>query len=229
MQDIAAITIKLTSGLVLLFIVTKLLGKEHIKMLTPFHFISSLILGEILGNAIYNKDVKFTYLLYAVFLWGLMMGAIEILTLKFNRTRALLSGMPAIIIKDGIIDHKLLKKNRIDLNQLQSLLRQRGVFSMREIKFGIIEENGEISVVKKFEYDTPTNKDLNLQGVPFDLPFTVIIDGEIIRDNLQEKGLDENWLKKQLKANGIMDVKDVFFAEWRGGEGLHISPMQTKK
>ncbi|MFP6334725.1 YetF domain-containing protein, partial [Bacillus subtilis] len=80
------------------------------------------------------------------------------MTLKNKSTRSLLLGNPNIIIRDGVMDRKLLTKNKLDVNQVLSILRQNNVFSVREVKYGILEANGQISLLLKSKYQKP---DLN--------------------------------------------------------------------
>ena len=145
---------------------------------------------------------------------------IEFMTLKINR-HVLLLGNPNIIIRDGVMDRKLLTKNKLDVNQVLSILRQNNVFSVREVKYGILEANGQISLLLKSKYQKP---DLNLPESPVDLPTSLIIDGEILWDNLHELGFDQQWLDNQLTTNGYDNVKRILYADWREREGIHVSP-----
>nr|WP_268891674.1 YetF domain-containing protein [Cytobacillus firmus] len=95
---------------------------------------------------------------------------IEFLTLKNKSTRSLLLGDPNIIIRDGIMDRKLLKKNKLDVNQVLSILRQNQVFSVREVKYGILEANGQISILLQSKYQKPDMQDLSLLESPVYLP-----------------------------------------------------------
>ncbi len=146
---------------------------------------------------------------------------IEFMTLKNKSTRSLLLGNPNIIIRDGVMDRKLLTKNKLDVNQVLSILRQNNVFSVREVKYGILEANGQISLLLKSKYQKP---DLNLPESPVDLPTSLIIDGEILWDNLHELGFDQQWLDNQLTTNGYDNVKRILYADWRESEGIHVSP-----
>ncbi|MGO5677367.1 DUF421 domain-containing protein [Bacillus subtilis] len=143
------------------------------------------------------------------------------MTLKNKSTRSLLLGNPNIIIRDGVMDRKLLTKNKLDVNQVLSILRQNNVFSVREVKYGILEANGQISLLLKSKYQKP---DLNLPESPVDLPTSLIIDGEILWDNLYELGFDQQWLDNQLTTNGYDNVKRILYADWRESEGIHVSP-----
>ncbi|WFD09412.1 DUF421 domain-containing protein [Tepidibacter hydrothermalis] len=222
MSYISNLTIELIIGFFALLIITKVLGKTQINQITPFEFISSLVLGELVGNAVYDKDINTFYILYAVCLWALLLYIIEMLTEKFKGTRSFFEGKPSILIRNGQIDFNELKKEKIDINELQSLLRSKDVFSIREIQYAILESNGSISVLKKSKYDNPTNEDLNLPEKPVYLPISIILDGEVLWDNIQACGFDEKWLKKQLHTNKISKIKEIFYAEWKKDEGLHI-------
>ncbi|WP_216830428.1 DUF421 domain-containing protein [Alkalihalobacterium elongatum] len=217
------LTTELITGFFALLVITKVLGKTQITQLTPFDFISALVLGELVGNAIYDKEIGLQYVLYAVFIWGTLIYSVEWITQKYKSSRSILEGKPAIVISEGKIDYHQLKKNHLDINQLQHLLREKDVFSIREVEYGILEANGSVSILKKSIYDQPIRKDLNLKPEKVSLPITLILDGEILLDNLRESGYNLAWLKQQLFTHGITDEKDVFYAEWLEGDSLYIN------
>ena len=219
------IFIELLIGFIALMILTKLLGKTQISQLTPFDFISALVLGELVGNAVYDKNVHIGMILFATILWGVFIYVTEWLTQKFRKTRGIFEGKPSIVIKNGLIDRDQLKKNKLDINQLLNLLRQKDVFSIREVEYAILEADGKISVLKKSNYAKPTISDLNLPVKPVNLAITLISDGEIDRDNLRTAGFDEAWLEQQLRKLNIEKVNDVLYAEWKQDEGFYC---QTK-
>ncbi len=222
--NIGFLTIKIIVGFVALFVIIIITGRTSISQLTPFHLVFILVLGDFLGNTIYEDKVSTFYFLYAIGLWTLLMLGIEFITLKNKSTRSLFLGNPNIIIRNGVIDRKLLKKNKLDINQVLSLLRQNNVFSVREVKYGILEANGQLSILLKSKYQKPEKQDFNLPESPVDLPTSLILDGEILWDNLHEKGFDKQWLHNKLTANGYENEKRILYADWRESEGLHIIP-----
>lgn len=228
MEDIhiGLLTIKVVVGFVTLFFIITVTGRTSISQLTPFHLVFVLVLGDFLGSTIYEDQVRIFHFLYAIGLWTLLMLGVEFLTLKKKSTRSLLVGNPSIIIRDGIIDPRMLRRNKLDLNQILSILRQSNVFSIREVKYGILEPNGQISTLLKSKYQKPAKQDLNLPESPVDLPTSLIMDGEVLWDNLNELGFDQQWLENELTANGFNDKTEIFYAEWRNSEGIHISPKQ---
>ncbi|WP_414635124.1 DUF421 domain-containing protein [Bacillus sp. NTK071] len=216
---------ELLVGFLALLILTKALGKTQITQITPFDFISSLVLGELVGNAIYDKHVNIYSILYAVFLWGVLIYFVEWLTQKFRGTRSILEGSPSIIIHDGKIIREQLKKNKLDINQLQNLLRQKDVFSMREVEFAILETNGSISILKKSDYQEATKQDFNLKATRGYLSVSIISDGKVDYGNLKEAGLNEAWLYKTLKEHHIDHPEEVLLLEWKQDEGVYIQKL----
>lgn len=221
--------VELIIGFMALFIITKVIGKRQLSQITPFDFISAIVLGELLGNAIYDKDIGIIYIVCTLAIWAVLILIVELLSQKFLKLRGFLEGNPSIVIRNGMIDREQLKKNKIDINELQNLLRQKDVFSVREVEYAILESNGKLSVLKKSKYKQPTLEDLNLQQKPVYLPVTLISDGEILWDNLRDSGHNEKWLNNQLNKYNIQYAKQVFYAEWMKDEGIHIVPLNNNQ
>ncbi|MGM0791128.1 hypothetical protein [Bacillus sp. MMSF_3328] len=87
------LTIKVIVGFVTLFFIIIITGRTSISQLTPFHLVFVLVLGDFLGNTIYENKVGIFHFLYAIGLWTLLMLGIEFLTLKNKSTRSLLLGI----------------------------------------------------------------------------------------------------------------------------------------
>lgn len=221
------IFVELGIGLIVLFAMTKLIGKTQISQITPFEFISALVLGELVGNAIYDKEVSVLQILFAVIVWAALLVGIEWIEMKFLKLRGFLEGNPSIVVRHGMIDKKELKKNKMTINQLQNMLRQKNVFSFREVEYAILESNGMLTVLKKPEYDVPVRRDLGLTSRKVALPVTLINDGVVLEDNLKKSGYNMTWLEKQLRAQGYDKPEQVFYAEWDEERGMHIVPMPS--
>lgn len=211
-------------GFCALFLLTKLLGKTQISQLTAFDFIAALVLGELVGNALFDKEAGILEIGYVILLWGSLLYIVEIITQKFKGSRFILEGKPAVIIYQGKFIYEEMRKNKVDIQEIQHLLRAKDVFSIQEVEYAMLETNGEISVLKKSDFQTPTRKDLNIKPTKVQIPMTLITDGEIIKDNLAEANLTEKWLLKELKGKNVDSIKDVFYAEWLEGENLFILP-----
>jgi len=211
----------------MLFIVVKIVGRKIITQVTPFTFITAIVIGEILGNALYDPRTGVSEVIFSMCLWGLLLLIVEFIGQKFLWFRGLVEGKPAALINNGKIDREELKKNRMNLNQLQSLLRQSETFSIREVAFCYLEPNGSISILKKAKYKKTTLEDLQLPDKQVYVPVTLIRDGDVLWDEVGDIGFDESWLKKQLQSHGIHDYSDVFIAEWLHGEGIYVQTYTT--
>src|SRR4051812_8353042 len=114
-MNFGSIAIELVVGYLALFTITKILGKGTISQLTPFDFIAAVLLGELVGNAIFDQEVKVQHLLYGLLIWFLLVYGTELITQKLKSTRQLLEGEPEIVIRQGKIQREVLRKNKLDI------------------------------------------------------------------------------------------------------------------
>ena len=217
------IFVKLTIGYFALFITVKCLGKTQINQITPFDFISALVLGDLVSGAVFEENISILKILFAIAIWGLLIYMTDIVTQKSRRLRHLFEGKPSIIINHGKIDMKEMKKNRLDIDQLQQLLRSKDIFSLQDVTYAIYENNGELNILQKPELEIPTYQDLKIPTEKEKkIPVTIISDGKVLFDNLHHAGLNENWLHKELKEKGIKQPKEICYAEWQSGQPLYF-------
>ncbi len=220
--------LELVVGFILLFVIVKIVGRKIITQVTPFTFITAVAIGEILGNALYDRHVGVIDIVFAMTVWGALLLIVEYLGLKLLWFRGIVDGKPTALIRDGVIDRQALRKSWISLNQLQSLLRQSETFSIREVAYCYLEFNGAISILKKPQYQKTTQGDLGLPSSPLYVPVTLIRDGKVLWNEVRELGYDEIWLTKQLQMHQVNDPGDVFIAEWLEGDGLFVQA-KTKR
>lgn len=220
------LTIEIITGFFLLFIIVKFVGKKIINQITPFTFIASIVLGELLGNALYDHQIGVFYIIYSMGLWAILLFVVEYLGQKYLSFRGIVEGKPSALIKNGIIDREELRKNRMNINQLQSLLRQSETFSIREVAFCYLEANGSISILKKTKYQKTTQEDFNMFVKPVYVPVTLIRDGEVLWDEVKDLGFDEDWLRAQLSSQKVSEYKTIFLAEWLEDDGLFVQTYQ---
>lgn len=221
------IFVELVIGYIALFITVKCLGKTQISQITPFDFISSLVLGDLVSSAIFDEQAGLLKILFAIGIWGALIFVTEIATQKSLLLRYLFEGRPSIIINRGELNWKEMKKNRLDVDQLLQLLRAKNVFSMAEVEYAIFENNGGLSVLRKADSDQPTCKDLHIEHENRVLPITIISDGKVLVKNLQKAGLNEIWLKKQLEMLEIKHPKEICYAEWEKDKPLYIQKYKS--
>jgi len=108
------------------------------------------------------------------------------------------------------------------MEQLRSMLREKGIFSIKEVKFAILEINGQLSVMKK-ENESPVTPEM-LSIEPKEAAFThlIIDEGEIKSKALKAIEKDETWLRNELSKLGYDDIRNIYYAEWSLSDGFII-------
>lgn len=201
-------------GFLLLLILTRILGKKQLSQMTFFTYITGIAIGNIAGDMVVHKDIKIIDGVIGLILWTILTIAIEYFALKSSKARILLDGEPTIIIKKGKIIEKAMSSNKLSMDDLTMLLRIKNVFSIAEVEYAILEPNGQLSVLKKEEYEPITKKDSNImvKRRPF-IPTELVVDGKIVNKSLTELNINEDWLVNELKRKGFPHLKDIFYAE----------------
>ncbi|MCO7174537.1 DUF421 domain-containing protein [Sporolactobacillus kofuensis] len=222
MHSFFSIAIELSVGLFALLILTKVMGRASLSESTPFDFISMIVVGDFVSDAIYDPETHIFKVIFAILFWGSLIYIIDVVTLKFHKSRGFFESQPSLVINKGMIDRNVMKKNRVDMNHLQMLLRDRDIFSFKEVEFAILEPNGKISIIRKPEYETTKRGDLDLATRSVSIPVTLISDGVIINRNLNRLGKTEQWLISELKKHSIEDSATVMIAEWHDEDGLFV-------
>lgn len=215
-MDINYIELILKSSItfLILLIMTRLLGKKQMGHLSFFNYITGITIGSIAANIVSIRNENFLGELVVLLWWCILGILIDYLSFKVPFTRGLIVGDPTIIIKNGSISEKSLKKTKLTIDNLTMLLREEGIFSIQDVEYAILESNGEITVFKKNDHYPVLRKDLNIvTEEPKYMPCELIVNGKIIKKNLKEVNLDIDWLKQKLSEHGIDNYKDVLYAE----------------
>ncbi|WKA58114.1 DUF421 domain-containing protein [Planococcus shenhongbingii] len=223
------IGMKLIFGLVALLVVTRLLGKKEMSQLTPFDFIYSIVLGGILEESIYDDKVSGLHVWFAAAVWGLMLFGIEKLSKKYDRVRVLLKGDASILIQDGEFMVDELNKNHLEMEQLRTMLREQGVFSLREVRDLYLEPGGTVSLRKYTEKDNLTPEMLGIKPKDDSLTFLFIDEGEINEGILKYVGKSREWLYSELEKEGFKDIEEILYAEWSKTDGFFIKTYNESK
>lgn len=204
-----SIALKLIVGLLGLLVVVRFLGKKAISEITPFDLIYTLVLGGILGSSIYKDQVNIGHLLFALFLWATMIYIIERVVQKNEKINRWLKGEPSVLIRDGVLNLKEISGNHIEMEQLRTMLRQHQCFSLENAKHTVLENAGQISVLKKSEED----KVMSLM---------LVDQGRIQYRVLQTHELEKSWLMENLEKEGYTMLRDILYVEWSEEKGFYI-------
>lgn len=221
-MDYFIILLKLLFGFLGLLITLRLLGKKELSQVTPFDIIYSVVFGGILEESLYDRKITILQMLFAICCWGAIIYIVDLLTSKSQHIRTFFKGTPAYLITDGIINVKEMKRNKIEMEQLRSLLRIQNIFTLKEVKYMILEPGGQVSVQKYDQYETPNNSDLSVSPKESSINYLLINNGVLMKKELEKLNKNEEWLLRLLEEKGHKDVKNIIYAEWSATDGLYI-------
>lgn len=199
-------------SLVTLFILTKLMGNKQMSQLSMFDYINGITIGSIAAEMATSLEDDFRKPLIAMVIYAIVAFIISILTCKSIRLRKWLTGTPLVLYENGKLYARNLLKAKLDLGDLLTQCRNSGYFNLADLQTAILEPNGKISFLPLASQRPVTPADLNL-NLPYEQPAAnIIMDGHVLSENLRATGNNEIWLEKQLHAQGVSSVKDVFLA-----------------
>jgi uncharacterized membrane protein YcaP (DUF421 family) len=116
----------------------------------------------------------------------------------------ILDGQPTILIKNGQILEKAMAGASLNMDDLSMLLREKDIFSTKEVDYAILEPDGKLSVLKKVNQQNIIKKDLHITTVkPLYMPAEIIVDGKVVTRNLSKLNLSKSWLNTQLHQSGV--------------------------
>ena len=129
-----------------------------------------------------------------------------------------------ILYENGKLYEKNLSAAKLDINEFLTQCRTAGYFDLSQLHTAILETNGQMSFLPLAEQRPVTPQDLQMSPQPECPCVNVILDGRILAENLKYTGNDDTWLQKQLDAQHVDKVEDVFLATVNAQNELTVYP-----
>lgn len=193
----------------------RLMGKRTIGELQPYEFVITLAVADLACTPMQDISIPLLYGLVPLFTVFVAHYFITLVTTKSIKLRERLNGKPFIVIDNDGINSECLKKLNLNVNDLMSLIRQQGYFSVTQISYGIIETNGKLSILENEEAETPQS-----------IPMTLMVEGKILDENIKSLDLDETKIRDVLDKQHIKE-KDVVLMTADSGN-VFIQPKSGK-
>lgn len=196
-----------------LLFMLRLMGKRQIGQLQPYEFSLTLIAADLIAAPIPDVNTPFLWGIIPIYVLLLIGLILSFISLKSNVGRKVICGSPRVLIDNGVILEESLHAVRYTLSDLLEQLRAKDIFDISCVHYAILETNGQISVILK-ESSRPTE----LEDVcpPDKLPqqsqpaTVLIMDGKILKNNLDVAGVTTKQLLKWVKHFGFKNEKEVF-------------------
>lgn len=189
---------------IIVLVVMRFMGKREIGQLQPFELAISIMIADLATLPMSEPGIPISNGIIPILGLLVMHIIISLINMKSVKMREIICGKPSILIFRGRIDEKALQRERFTINELEERLRGQNIFNISDVEYAILETSGQVTVIQKPNKRTTIPEDFGIepqyQGIAYDL----IVDGKIMKENLQKLDKDYNWLVKQVEPFGIM-------------------------
>lgn len=184
-----------------ILMIYRLMGKREVGQLGIIDLIVSILIAELAIITIEDLKLSLFYSIVPILTLTLLQMTLAYFSLKKPKFRVLIDGNPSLIINKGKVNFKEMTKQKYNLDDLLSQLREKGYKSIEEIEYAILESNGTLSV---FPYEKQENY----------LPLPLILDSKIQEETLRHLHKDSKWALNLLERKNI-NINDVFYAFYK--------------
>lgn len=199
----------------------RLMGKRQVAQMEPSEFVVTMLMANLASISLEELDSPVWSGLIAMGTVLVMELAFSWLSLHFVPLRRVLCGKPVILIDNGKLIVENLRRTRVNLDELSGHLREQGILEIQSVQFAILETNGSVTVFP-YPHLQPANAvDAGVAVPKQELPYTVISDGKIIRENLIMAGKDSKWLESYLEGKQVK-AEDVALLTLTEGGKTHL-------
>ena len=175
--------------------VYRVMGKKEISELGIGDLIVTVLIAELAALSIEETETSILVSIVPILVLVTCEMFISYISLKSTKVRRFINGHPSVIIKDGKVRFSVMSKLRYTLDDLVLELRSKGIKSIEEVDYAVLETTGDLSVFQNTK----------------DYPLPIILDGEIDYNSLKEIHKDEEWLMNLLKKRNI-ELPNIFYA-----------------
>lgn len=200
------------TSVVFLFFISKILGKKQIAQLEFIDYVMGISIGSIASEMATDVgDTPFYYYLIGMTVFFLFDVFVSYVGRKGPALKHFFKGRPEVIIYNGEINYKNLKRSKLDVNDVIALCREQGYFNLTDIAFAIFETSGNLSIMPKGNQKPTVVDDFHIKVPEAFLPFYLVVDGKISFSSLSELKKNKQWLYKKAKIND-KTIKNVLLA-----------------
>lgn len=184
---------------ILIIIIYRFMGKREVGQLSIIDLIVSILIAELAAISIDNREESIFLSILPIFFLLLIQILLSKISIRFPRFRNMVDGVPSIIINNGKVNFKEMIRQRYNLDDLLTQLREQKIKTIEDVDFAILENNGNLSVFSK--YDSRVGE----------YPIAIILDGKINYQTLKKINKSQKWLEEMLIKKKI-NLSQIFYA-----------------
>ena len=208
---LAVITVRTLIVFLCIYAAMRLMGKRQLGELEPSELVVAVLITDMAAHPLQDIGIPLLNGLLPIAILLCCELLISWLSLKSSGFRAFCFGRPSILMRDGRILLKELRRNRFSLDELCEELRGKGVTDLRTVRCAILETDGTLNVLLKAECHAVTPAQMGISVPDGGLPVTIINDGKVEWKNLRKLGKDEAWLLRQLRGHGFRSPSEISY------------------
>lgn len=208
-------------SLLVLFVLTKIMGYKQLSQLSMFDYITGITIGSIAAEMATSLENDFTQPLLAMVVYGLTAWLISFCCMKSFPFRRFVTGKASVLYSNGKLYEENFRKAKMEINEFLMMSRNSGYFDLATVDTVILEANGKLSFLPKSTERPATPADFNLSPEQEVVFSNIIEDGRIMHENMKYSGVEEEWLKKELKKQNVKS-EDVFLGVCDGNKNLIV-------
>ncbi len=224
-MEIIKVIIATLFSAAILFVIAKIIGHKQVAQLEFFDYVTGITIGSIAAELATTLDKPWWKPTVSMIIFGAVTVALSIATRRFPRSRKFINGTPTIVMNNGKLYRRNMKKAKLELSEFLLLCRQEGYFNLDNIQTAVFEYNGKLSILPVSAKRPVNPEDMGIVPQEEHIFTEVIMDGRIIGDNLKRKGLNEAWLKNELDKQGYK-AKEVFLGICSEENELTVYPIK---
>lgn len=208
----------------------RMMGKRQIGELEASELVVTIIISEIAAMPITNIEVPLSTNIIAMLILMILEVSISFWAFRNPHVRGILYGKPSVFYQNGTLNQDEMLKQRFNVADIMEEVRNNGVCSLSDVEFIVMETNGNVSVILKSDKCPVTPEQLNIKSDPIRMSYIIIDNGVLISDCMKRLGLNNEWLKKELRAHKLKKINQVFYLSYEQETGNTVLiPKTTKK
>jgi len=205
----------------------RFMGRKMIVQMTFFDFVVGVTVGTVTANMALGSNSTPLSAAAVLLVLAVLTVAVDYTHIKSFIFTKIVDSEPVILIEEGKMMYDNMRRVRLPVLELLTLLREKNIFNLSDVDYAIMEIDGKLSVLPKPERKPLTPADMGINPVYRGIDKQLVVDGNIMEENLIAAGWKKEELLTRLKGHGVTDIGDVLYAGVDSVNNFYISLKQA--
>jgi uncharacterized membrane protein YcaP (DUF421 family) len=142
------------AGFSFILLLTRIIGRRELSSMEPFDLILLVVVGDLVQQGITQNDESVTGVIVVMSTIGLLTALVAFVNFRFPRVRPFLEGRPVVLVENGRVIDRNIRRERVTVGEIESEARQQQIGSVADVRLAVLETNGRISFLPKEQGDS---------------------------------------------------------------------------